>query len=103
MEPSPGWVNPITAKPGHLQQDVDPSSLRPSRQDLIKARLEAQRALLLSNHVRATPILVTIDGVIFDGHHAVRAAAEEGRLVDLLVTPMPVVAAAASIMDLSVR
>jgi hypothetical protein len=103
MEPAADWVNPITAKPGDSQHDVDPSRLRPSRQDLVRVRLEAQRALLLANHVRATPILVTIDGVIFDGHHAVRAAAEENRLVNLLVTPLSIAASAASIIDLPVR
>ncbi len=103
MEPAPDWVNPITAKVGESQQKLDPMSLRPSRRDLVRARLETQRALLLSNRVRATPILVTMEGVIFDGHHAVRAAAEEGRLVDIDVKAMPVAASASSIMDLVVR
>jgi hypothetical protein len=103
MGPPPDWVNPITASAGQFQKDVDPARLLPSRRDLVRIRLEAQRALLLANHVRATPIQVTIGGVIFDGHHAVRAALEEGRLVEILVTPMPIAASAASILDLPVR
>jgi hypothetical protein len=103
MEPPPDWVNPVTASAGQSQKEVDPARLLPSRHDLVRRRLEVQRALLLSNHVRATPILVTIGGVICDGHHAVRAALEEGRLVEILVTPMPIAASAASILDLPVR
>jgi hypothetical protein len=45
---------------------------------------------------------VTTDGVIFDGHHAVRAAADAGRLIDLKVIAFPVPAAADSILDLPV-
>src|SRR4051794_15980253 len=101
MEPPPGWSNPISVGPGQTQQGVDPMLLRPSRPDLVRARLEAQRSLLLGGHVRATPILVTIEGVIVDGHHAVRAAAEERRLVDVAVTPLPVAASAPTILDLS--
>jgi hypothetical protein len=103
MQPPPDWVNPITAKPGHSQQQVDPLRLRPSRQDLVRVRLDLQRSLVRANLVRWTTIVVTIEGVIFDGHHAVRVAAEDDRLVDLEVTPLLMTASAASIMDLPVR
>jgi hypothetical protein len=47
--------------------------------------------------------MVTHDGVIWDGHHAVRAAAEEGRTIEVLVIDLTAKAAAASILSLSVR
>jgi hypothetical protein len=59
--------------------------------------------LLLAGKVRFTPIRVNLDAVIFDGHHAVRAAAEEGRLVDVLVVDQALLPTAASIMDLPWR
>src|SRR5207249_2380798 len=82
-----GWQNPITAAPGQVQRGVDPARLLPSRGDLVRPRVEFQRALVRSGRPRLTPIQVTPDGVIFDGHHGVRAAAEEGTLVDVLVIP----------------
>jgi hypothetical protein len=45
---------------------------------------------------------VTTDGVIFDGHHAVRAAAEMGRLIDVKVIAFPQAPTADSILDLPV-
>jgi hypothetical protein len=103
MAPPPGWQNPITAQAGQMQYGVDPLRLLPFRQDLIKRSLEDQRALLLSNTPRYTPIEVTSSGVIWDGHHAVRAAAEEGRTVDVLVLDEELPPSAASILDLPVR
>ena len=87
---SPGdWQNPINAAPGQTQQDIDPARLRPGRTDLIRSRLEYQRKLIESGQARFTPIQVSREGVIIDGHHYVRAAAEEGQLVEVLVTPLP--------------
>ena len=70
----PGWQNPITVPAGQIQKGVDPLQLLPARRDLSAARLAFQRALLLSGGVRFTPIKVTHQGVIYDGHHMVRAA-----------------------------
>jgi hypothetical protein len=53
--------------------------------DLVGSRLELQRQLLLAGQPRRTPIKVAAEGVIWDGHHAVRVAAEEGRPIDVLV------------------
>jgi hypothetical protein len=100
--PPPGWQNPITAQPGQVQPNVDPRTLLPSRQDLFRSRVAFQRQLLLSGTPRRSPVQVTTDGVIFDGHHAVRAAAEEGRRVDVKVIAFPVRATADSILDLPV-
>jgi len=46
---------------------------------------------------------VTPDGVIRDGHHAVRAAAEEGATVDVLVVNDKVSPAGPDILALPVR
>ena len=103
MDPATGWQNPVTAPPGQFQPGVDPARLRPARGDLIRSRLEFQRVLIRAGRPRLTPILVSREGVIIDGHHAVRAASEEGRLVEVLVSPLTVPARAGSILDLTVR
>lgn len=103
MGASAGWQNPITAPPGQVQHGVDPTSLRPARSDLIRARVEFQRSLLRSGRPRHTPIQVSPDGVIIDGHHAVRAAAEEGRTVDVLVSGLVAPGKNCTILELAVR
>jgi hypothetical protein len=102
MGPPEEWSNPVTASAGEVQRGVDPARLRPSRADLIRARFEFQRSLLRSGRPRFTMIQVNREGVIVDGHHAVRAAAEEARPVDVTVSPLPVVAISVSILDLPV-
>jgi hypothetical protein len=99
----PDWQNPITAAPGQVQTGVDPAHLLPSRGDLVRSRLENQRRLLLSGTARFSPIQVTAGGVIFDGHHMVRAAAEEGKLVDVRVVGVAQPPAGDMILDLPVR
>jgi hypothetical protein len=102
--PPPGWQNPIAVSPRQTQSGVDPLSLLPARSDLERSRVQFQRGfqrgLLVAGTPRYTPIRVTTDGVIVDGHHAVRAAAEDGRLVSVLVVRDRVPATADSIMDL---
>jgi hypothetical protein len=98
-----GWQSPITVQPGQVQQGIDPLRLLPVRRDLRQVRLDTQRALLLAGTARSTPITVTRDGVIWDGHHAVRVAAEEGRTVDVLVIDMTATPAGSSILALPVR
>ena len=101
-DPPAGWTNSITASSGSWQRGVDPSKLLPSRGDLLKSRLEFQRALILSGRNRFSPILATERGVIYDGHHSVRASAEEGRLVDVLVFAESIAAKSDSILSLPV-
>src|SRR5437899_1839012 len=103
MSRPPGWQNPITATPGQMQGGIDPRQLLPARRDLIRTRLEFQWALLRSGRQRFTPIQVTPDGVIRDGHHAVRAAAEEGATVDVLVVNDRVSPSGPDILALPVR
>lgn len=96
-------TNPIVVVSGEHQYGIDPQSLKPSRPDLIALRLEYQRSLIRSGRRRFTPILVTIDGVIIDGHHAVLAAAEEAVTVDVLVSDLPVKGRQVAILDLPLR
>src|SRR5262245_12464769 len=100
--PPPGWTNPITVLAGQRQQSVNPFALLPSRLDLLRRRLVIQRRLLLSGTARFSPIEVTVQGVIYDGHHAVRVAAEEGCLIDVLVVAQSLRSSADSILDLPV-
>lgn len=65
-----------------------------------RGRLNVQRSLLKARTNRHTPIQVTPDGVIYDGHHAVRAAADQGVAVEVLVVNDQIPATAASILDL---
>ena len=97
------WQNPISALPGATQAGVDPSQLLPSRPDLVRTRLEVQRHLIRTGTPRFTPVRVTADGVIFDGHHMVRAAAEEGKLIDVRVVGVTQPSIGDLIMDLPVR
>jgi hypothetical protein len=99
----PGWTNPITVSARSNQLDVDPTRLLPSRPDLDQKRIEVQRLLIRSGQLRWTPIRVTKGGIIFDGHHMVRAAAEEGTLVDVVVVANAEVPIGVGILDLPVR
>jgi len=103
MSPPPGWQNPITVPPGQVQTGVDARLLLPGRGDLIQSRLDFQRALLQAGRPRLTPIQVTRDGVIWDGHHAVRAAAELGQTVSVLVIDDTAPPAGPTILQLPVR
>jgi hypothetical protein len=97
------WQNPISAAPGQTQTGVDPARLLPSRNDLDQSRLDEQRRLLRSGIPRFTPVQATPDGVIFDGHHMMRAAAEEGKLIDVRVVGITQPPAGEMILDLPER
>ena len=99
----PAWQSPITAQPGQTQVGVDACSLLPSRIDLEQARLDVQAALRQTGTPRSTPILVTIEGVIWDGHHAVRLAAEKGETVDVRVVALLESPSGLTILQLPVR
>jgi hypothetical protein len=98
-----GWQNPITVVAGQIQAGVDARLLLPARTDLLQERLDFQRGLLLAGKARLTPIQVTAEGVIWDGHHGVRAAAERGDPVDVLVVPGAIPPCGLLILQLPVR
>lgn len=97
------WQNPIVVPAGQIQKAVDARLLLPSRSDLIQLRLDFQRGLRQTGHPRLTPIQVTIQGVVWDGHHAVRVAAEFGETVDVLIVDADVPASGMTILQLPVR
>jgi hypothetical protein len=103
MTVPPRWQNPITAVPGTMQQGVRAADLLPSRPDLSRARLAAQMVLRAAGQPRWTPIQVTPDGVLWDGHHGARAAAEEETTVDVKVVPATVQPVGLFLLDLPVR
>ena len=103
MSPPPGWQNPISVLAGQVQTGVDARLLLPGRSDLVKTRLDFQRALLQAGRPRLTPIQVTPNGVIWDGHHAVRAAAELGLAVAVLVVDEEASPAGPTILQLPER
>jgi hypothetical protein len=99
----PAWQSPITAQPGQVQVGVDACSLLPSRIDLEQVRLDVQAVLRQTGTPRATPILVTSEGVVWDGHHAVRLAAENGETVDVRVVALLESPSGLTILQLPVR
>src|SRR5262245_57747818 len=103
MIPPAGWQNPNTVAPGQLQTGVEARLLLPGRPDLQRVRLEFQRSLQQRGKKRHTAIQVTRGGVIWDGHHALRAAAVASATVDVVVVDIDAPPTAASILDLPVR
>ena len=103
MNAPPGWRNPITVLSGQVQQGVDAAQLLPSRRELSRIRLAKQQQLFQSQTPRHTPIQVSTDGVIWDGHHAVRVAAKQGATVDVLVVPGVIPPSGLTILQLPVR
>jgi len=99
----PGWQSPVSATPGQVQKGVDACSLLPGRSDLEQGRLDLQLALRQAGTPRLTPIRVTTEGVIWDGHHAVRLAAERGETVDVRVVPLLAPPSGLTILQLPVR
>jgi hypothetical protein len=97
------WQTPITVQPGQLQANVNPLSLLPSRLDLLQVRLDIQKALLDAGIERHTPIRVTVEGVVWDGHHAIRIAAERKFDVTVKVVNLKINPTDTSIMDLPVE
>ena len=89
--------------PGQMQLGVNAAQLLPSRPDLLQSRLAQQRVLYQMRTPRWTPIQVTAAGVIWDGHHALRIAAEDGALVEVLVVPGSIPPSGLTILQLPVR
>jgi hypothetical protein len=68
---------------------VDPKSLIAGRASLERRRITLQRELIKQGVQRFTPITVNLAGVVHDGNHAVRAAIEDNRAVDVLIVDFP--------------
>ena len=87
---------------GPNSNKCQPVSSVAKRHNLSQVRLDIQRALMDAGTGRHTPIQVTTDGVIWDGHHVVRIAAEVGIAVTVKVVNVKVNPTAASILDLPI-
>lgn len=86
---SPVLSNPITAPAGTIQRGVNPAALRAGAQMRLQAsRLAVQKGLIQSGTKRYDPIVVTRQGVIYDGTHGARAAVDLGALVDVVVVDL---------------
>jgi hypothetical protein len=83
--PAPA-TNPITAKPGQMQT-IDPASVVAGQQRaLSQARIDVQKKLIISGTPRMDgPPEVNTNGIIEDGHHNLRAAAELGQTANVRV------------------
>jgi hypothetical protein len=68
---------------------VDPATLLANRDELESSRLQLQRQLIAAGRKRNTMIEVNRDGVIIQGNHGARAAAEMGVSVDILIVSCP--------------
>ena len=87
--PNPGSQFPVGAPTGRTIPNIDPNSLQAGRGDLMTGRLARQQQLIEQGTPRITPIKVTPEGVIWDGNHGARAAAEAGVPVSVEVVPGP--------------
>ena len=77
------------ASPGVVLKDVDPSTLLSNRQELEKSRLDVQRQLIRAGTKRFSMIQVNRDGVIIQGNHGARAAAESGIPIEVEIVDLP--------------
>ena len=81
--------DPAQAKVGAVLIGIDPSSLLSNRDELELSRLDIQRQLIASGIKRHTMIQVNLQGVIVQGNHGARAAAERGLPIDIIIVDLP--------------
>ena len=91
VPPNSGQPFPANARPGQILGNIDPNTLQAGRVDLEAGRLAQQQQLIQQGITRNTPIEVTPGGVIWDGNHAARAAAQAGVpvTVKVIIPPGP--------------
>lgn len=84
------WTNPITAKPGQMQT-IDPASVKAGQQTALEeSRIAIQKNLIETGTPRTKgPPRVTEQGIVYDGHHHLRASAEMGQSVKVQVIHDP--------------
>jgi len=82
---------PTGAQPGQTLENIDPTTLQAGKQVLEQSRLDLQQSLMDQGITRTTPIRVQPDGVIWDGNHAARLAADAGVPVNVQVVPLPTI------------
>ncbi len=90
------------AIPGAILRGVDPMTLQAGRNSLKRWRLELQFNLRQQGISRQTMITVSLDGIVYDGNHAVRVAIDRGESVDVIITDEPTIGFG-SIMDVPIE
>jgi hypothetical protein len=81
--------DPKQAVKGTVLSGIDPSTLLSNRDELEQSRIDRQRDLIRRGIPRQTMIQVNLDGVIIQGNHGARAAAEVGVAIDVEVIDLP--------------
>ena len=81
--------DPSQAKHGVILRGIDPATFEANRPELEESRLTTQRQLIANGIKRWTMIEVNCQGVILQGNHGVRAAAEAGVPIDVIVLDLP--------------
>jgi hypothetical protein len=81
--------DPSLAKHGIVLRGVDPATLFANKPELEESRLEDQRQLIATGTPRYTLIQVNRQGIILQGNHGARAAAEAGVAIDVRVLDFP--------------
>jgi len=101
---NPGRPFPENPSPGEILEGIDPNTLQAGRPDLVGDRLDVQKMLLQNRTPRHTPISATQEGVIWDGNHGTRAAADVGKVIEVeVVDPGCPVNAHGTVTELPVR
>ena len=81
--------DPVQAKHRVVLQGIDAATLRSNKTFLEEWRLELQRQLIANGIKRSSLIKVNCQGIILEGNHGARVAAEMGVPVEVLVVDMP--------------
>ena len=81
--------DPAQAKHGIVLRGIDPATLQANRAELVEWRAKDQRQLIATGTARHTLIQVNCQGIILQGNHGARAAAEAGVAIDVQVVDLP--------------
>jgi hypothetical protein len=81
--------DPSQAKHGVILRGIDPASLLSNKTVLEEWRINLQRQLIATGIRRHTLIQVNLDGIIIQGNHGARAAAEAGVPIEVRVIDLP--------------
>lgn len=90
------------AIPGAVLRGIDPASLQAGNRRFERWRLEIQFRLRQQGIARHTMITVSMNGIVYDGNHAVRVAIDRGESVDIVITDEPTIGYG-SIMDIPIE
>ena len=85
-----GAAFPEGTQAGQILENIDASTLQAGRTSLDAGRLATQQDLISSGTPRTTPIQATQEGVIWDGNHGARAAADANVPVNVQVIKPPI-------------